>query len=715
MKKILLLLLCTPLFLAGQINVGNNQTICLGVSAQIIASYTPGTSISLNSSPILITECDPGNPDIIEIQNVSSVPVDVTGWRVVISNSYTDINIANSIEQVLSGIMISEERKTWSDVSTATDYWGNNILWNPGSPPGFGTWIILLDNNDIVMDVFVGNWFSADIASSAIVTTVGAISLSGHWNGDGIDQTNIGSTLQSFSRIGSEDNDDALDFSIMTTSSGITNNGLTLPFAGGGATWYDQNTNQMIGTGDTLNYSPAQSTYILGEIIDTLGQIWVDSMYLEVLNTNISTTGVSLCSGPLILTAQSGFSSYTWNTNSTSQILTVNNPGTYYVDCITSSGITCQSATITIYQDTIPITLSTPDSVFICQGDTIPIDGPTGFTNYNWSAGGGAITVGQGTNSITTTSTGNYSLIVTDGNGCSGTSNTTSVSISPQTITATTTGLSLCNGSVTLDAGSGFSSYQWFNNGLAYFGGTLQTLTVTAAGVYHCEVVYPTGCTAISNSMTIVAGTSAFNVEISAIGSDTICESSNGQVILDAGNYASYLWSNGETTQQITVSAAGSYTVDVMDTSGCAGSTLTPFEVHADQVNTPQISGPTSPTNYTPATYSVTPTFGSTYNWSISPGVGTILTGAGTSTVDVLWDFVGAFTISVTETNVRGCEGQEEMLLCNVILSVVKEISKTKKLKKITDVLGKELIENNNTLLFYIYDDGTVEKKISIE
>jgi hypothetical protein len=37
MKKILLLLLCSPLFVVGQINVGNNQTICLNDTAEVIA------------------------------------------------------------------------------------------------------------------------------------------------------------------------------------------------------------------------------------------------------------------------------------------------------------------------------------------------------------------------------------------------------------------------------------------------------------------------------------------------------------------------------------------------------------------------------------------------------------------------------------------------------------------------------------------------------
>ena len=37
------------------------------------------------------------------------------------------------------------------------------------------------------------------------------------------------------------------------------------------------------------------------------------------------------------------------------------------------------------------------------------------------------------------------------------------------------------------------------------------------------------------------------------------------------------------------------------------------------------------------------------------------------------------------------------------------------KLIKVVDVLGREVKEIRNTLLFYIYDDGTIEKKILLE
>lgn len=45
----------------------------------------------------------------------------------------------------------------------------------------------------------------------------------------------------------------------------------------------------------------------------------------------------------------------------------------------------------------------------------------------------------------------------------------------------------------------------------------------------------------------------------------------------------------------------------------------------------------------------------------------------------------------------------------------ITETNNPKKLLQIIDVLGRQIISKANTLLFYIYDDGTVEKKIVVE
>ena len=688
MKKLLLILLCFPIIGFGQFSVGNNQTICLGDSAQIIATLSgPGTAGCNGAIDSLASDIGPSNGSdgtMFNIINTSTSDITITGFS---QGTFTYSGPITMDIWYYPGdyIPVMSTATGWTQVATAV---------NTNLPVGATTTAPLYSPVIPITSVIIpaGDTYGFYIGGSSTVSYA----------------TAPAGIISGVSAWGSN--------SLLTITAGhggpfpsptFTPRGpLIKVYYGGGASWYDINSGQMIGSGDTILYSPSQTTDIAA-VFDCNGQTYSDTMHLEVLNTSISTTGFSLCNGLVILTAPTTFSNYVWsNGASTTAVLTVNTPGTYYVDCIMSNGMTCQSDPVTIYSGNIPISLSTADSVFICQGDTVIIDGPLGFSQYNWNTG-------ATTASITTTSTGNYSLSVVDGNGCSGTSNTTSISISPQTITATTTGYSLCNGSVTLNAGPGFASYQWFNNGNLYFGGTLQTLTITNAGVYHCEVVYPTGCTAISNTLSIVAGTGAFNVIISAIGADSLCEP-NGQVILDAGNYASFLWSTTETTQQITVNTTGFYSVDVIDASGCQGSSSgLGFEVLEDEVNTSPISGPTAPIQFQTVTYSVLPTTGSTYNWTVFGG--TIQSGSGTNSVDVLLNNSGAFLFSVIETNINSCIGDPINLLVNIILSSIEEVNNTKKLNRITDVLGKKIEGNNNALLFYIYDDGTVEKRITIE
>jgi hypothetical protein len=47
--------------------------------------------------------------------------------------------------------------------------------------------------------------------------------------------------------------------------------------------------------------------------------------------------------------------------------------------------------------------------------------------------------------------------------------------------------------------------------------------------------------------------------------------------------------------------------------------------------------------------------------------------------------------------------------------TILEEYSANKELLKVTDLLGRETKGKTNEPLFYIYDDGTVEKRIVIE
>ena len=679
MKKLFLITLCLPLFVWGQFSIGNNQTICLGDTAQIIATLSgPGTTGCSGVTDSLTCPNLGGNGssgNSFNIINTSGGNLNITGFSQ--GGTNTTIGVDMKVWMYPGDYLLAlNDTNSWVLVGSAL------VNLTSGAASGY----VAVSGVVIPAGATYGFRIGAMASSIAYTNGVGT-------SGVTIWQSNNDLTI-------TEGHGGVFPF--WNQNSPRNWNG-TIHY-GAGASWIDINTGQTIGSGDSLIYSPLQTTDIAA-VFDCNGQTYSDTMHLEVLNTNISTTGLSLCNGPLVLTAQTGFYTYNWSGgSSTTAVLTVNSTGVYYVDYVTSNGFSCQSDPITIYSGNIPITLSTPDSLFICQGDTVEINSPLGFSTYNWSTG-------ATTSSITTTLTGNYSLSVVDGNGCPGTSNTTSISISPQTITANTTGSSLCNGPVTLDAGSGFAIYQWYNNNVLITGGISQHLIVTTAGVYHCEIVYPTGCTAISNTLSIVAGTGAFNVIISAIGADSLCKP-NGQVILDAGNYASFIWSTNETTQQISVNTLGSYSVDVVDAGGCQGSSNISFEVF-DAVNTSVISGPTNPTQFQTATYSVLSSSGSTYDWTVTGG--TIQSGVNTNSIDIMWDNSGTFSLTVIETDINGCVGEEITIIVSIIISSIEEVNNTKILKKITDVLGKETKKEHNTPLFYIYDDGTVEKKISIE
>ncbi|MGY8955351.1 MAG: hypothetical protein ACKVK1_04015, partial [Flavobacteriales bacterium] len=552
MKKLFLITLCLPLFVWGQFSIGNNQTICSGDTAQIIATLSgPGTTGCSGVTDSLTCPNLGGNGssgNSFNIINTSGGNLNITGFSQ--GGTNTTIGVDMKVWMYPGDYLLAlNDTNSWVLVGSAL------VNLTSGAASGY----VAVSGVVIPAGATYGFRIGAMASSIAYTNGVGT-------SGVTIWQSNNDLTI-------TEGHGGVFPF--WNQNSPRNWNG-TIHY-GAGASWIDINTGQTIGSGDSLIYSPLQTTDIAA-VFDCNGQTYSDTMHLEVLNTNISTTGLSLCNGPLVLTAQTGFYTYNWSGgSSTTAVLTVNSTGVYYVDYVTSNGFSCQSDPITIYSGNIPITLSTPDSLFICQGDTVEINSPLGFSTYNWSTG-------ATTSSITTTLTGNYSLSVVDGNGCPGTSNTTSISISPQTITANTTGSSLCNGPVTLDAGSGFAIYQWYNNNVLITGGISQNLIVTTAGAYHCEIVYPTGCTAISNTLSIVAGTSAFNVIISAIGADSLCEP-NGQVILDAGNYASFIWSTNETTQQISVNTLGSYSVDVVDAGGCQGSSNISFEVF-DAVNT---------------------------------------------------------------------------------------------------------------------------------
>ncbi|MDF3077372.1 MAG: hypothetical protein K0S09_1261, partial [Sphingobacteriaceae bacterium] len=124
----------------------------------------------------------------------------------------------------------------------------------------------------------------------------------------------------------------------------------------------------------------------------------------------------------------------------------------------------------------------------------------------------------------------------------------------------------ICQGaSVTLTASAG-SSYQWFKDGSPIAAATSATYNATSAGSYTVNITNTSGCSATSLA-TLITVNPVQDATITTSGPVTFC--TGGSVTLNANTGASYLWSNGSTSQTITATSPGNYWVKVTNAAGC--------------------------------------------------------------------------------------------------------------------------------------------------
>lgn len=202
-----------------------------------------------------------------------------------------------------------------------------------------------------------------------------------------------------------------------------------------------------------------------------------------------------------------------------------------------------------------PITVNIVEDATQCDG-TVTLDAGSGFSSYVWDG----IT---GDQYNTVSSTGTYSVIVTNSIGCTATDEIL-VSISPLPTVSLGDDVVQCGGSVTLDAGAGFTSYLW--NGAT--GSRYRTANTT--GNYEVIVSNNIGCTAsdvIHVTINPVPDLSFVVVPESYAGA---ADASITMTI--AGGTAPYTinWFNDTHGYFVQNLSAGYYAVEVVDYNGCS-------------------------------------------------------------------------------------------------------------------------------------------------
>ena len=291
----------------------------------------------------------------------------------------------------------------------------------------------------------------------------------------------------------------------------------------------------------------------------------------EIVDVEIIPSGpTTFCEGNSITLTSSEAGTYLWNPNGEStQEITVTESGTYSVFVINQFGCSGESDPITItVLDVDSAIISTSGATEFCGGGQVTLSASNGDT-FEWYPNG------ETTQSITVSESGDYTVFVTNPNGCGyASADTITVTVNPNPVpTITADGpTSFCDGeSVTL------TSSITDGNSWAPFGQTTQSIVVSTPGFYRVTVTDANGCQGTSNQEIITVFDTP-EPEITADGPTEFCK--NDSVILTSSNADDYLWApNGETTQSITVFESGTYSVTVIDENGCEGEALTAVEV----------------------------------------------------------------------------------------------------------------------------------------
>lgn len=292
-----------------------------------------------------------------------------------------------------------------------------------------------------------------------------------------------------------------------------------------------------------------------------------DSVYLHVFNT-----GVFFGNGQFIWQTPNG------PDTTTTPNLYAFDPGQYSVVVNDTDSCDLASNTITLQQYTTP-QLAVVGNPVLCEGDSVTLQVLAAQGSViNW------INPPAGdTTSVVVNDSGTYRVNITACNIV--TSATVDVFLSEVYTDITSSG-SLCQDSFTvLNAKPGLASYQWNT------GSTEDSTVITSPGGYVVTTTDTNGCTAVSDSFFV--GVNEKVAQITLNGYQVVCPGSAKQ-LFGTDSMASYLWSpTGDTTQSISVSQAGNYSLVTWDSNGCRTVSQTVELTKPDSFFPTQISGPT--------------------------------------------------------------------------------------------------------------------------
>lgn len=296
------------------------------------------------------------------------------------------------------------------------------------------------------------------------------------------------------------------------------------------------------------------ATTSLGCTDTALGSVTINP--LPVINAG---SIQQICAGENAVLTASASGSIFWSPGggTTTSITVSPASSTVYSAMVTDAAGCTATDSVTVIVNQLPQLQVSPDNT-ICIGDSVQLTA-TGGVSYLWNPGAAttaSVWVSPAANST-------YSVITTGAQGCT-TQASVNVFVDQPPVGSAGPDISICSGETAVLTAAGGTAYFWHHNGAS---SATVAVSPQAATDYTVIVSNSNGCTSTDTIRVNVNPTPQLNG-----GNALFC--TGFSVTLDAGVAGlSYEWApNGETTQTISVSDTGTYSVVATNSFGCQGS-----------------------------------------------------------------------------------------------------------------------------------------------
>ncbi|MBK8967974.1 MAG: gliding motility-associated C-terminal domain-containing protein [Lewinellaceae bacterium] len=288
------------------------------------------------------------------------------------------------------------------------------------------------------------------------------------------------------------------------------------------------------------------------------------AIQLSLQKTDPMCAGETTGALDLTATGGTGILQFSWSNNAVSEDLTGIPAGNYTLQITDANG--CSAAISETLTDPPAIQLSLEKTDPMCAGEaTGAIDltatGGSGTLQFSWS--------NTTVEDLTGVPAGDYTLVVTDANGCSATVSETlidppAIQLSLEKTDPMCAGEATGSIDLTATGGSGTLQFSWSNNAVS------EDITGIPAGDYTLVVTDANGCSA-TVSETLIDPPA---IQLSLEKTDPMCAGeTTGALDLTATGGTGILqfsWSNNAVSEDLTGIPAGNYTLQVTDANGCS-------------------------------------------------------------------------------------------------------------------------------------------------